>query len=141
LPVKPIEAPTVKFPRVRLTVRSMMVLVAITALLLGMEVMRRRRNQYQRLAQAHASSMKLANLEMRRKLREADLDEHMAKVFGGREALELRDQALFARSMAGYWSQMETYHRELRRKYADAASTPWRLVSSDPPPPSNPLPR
>jgi hypothetical protein len=129
-----------RLPRGRFTMRTMMVLVAITALLLGIEAMRRRRDQYQQLAQIHSRSMKSAYLDMRLKLAEADVYECEAELTQGRRASALRDQAILAQSMAGYWSQMETYHRELRRKYADAASTPWRLVSSDPPPPPNPLP-
>jgi hypothetical protein len=127
-------------PRVRFTIRGMMVLVAITAFLLGGDVIRRRRDQYQRLAQAHATSARSANLVRKVSGLTASRFEEAAQKASGRSSYDLGDQAIRARSMAGYWSRMEIYHQQLRRKYDEAVSRPWRPVSADPPPPSDPLP-
>jgi hypothetical protein len=116
----------------------MMVLVAITAFLLVGEMMRRRRDQYQRLAQTHAASERSANLVRQVSILTATHYEAAAKNASGRRSSELGDQAILARSTVGYWSRMEIYHQQLRRKYEEAASRPWRPVAADPPPPSEP---
>ena len=109
-------------PRARFTIRRMMVAVAIVALLLGGDVLRRKRSGY--LARADAEAAR--ELESRAKV----------KVYEG--AIETSAAPSVAE---GYRHRVEMYrdeanhHGRLRRKYARAARYPWLPVEPDPPEP------
>jgi hypothetical protein len=139
-----------RLPRVRFTVewvdvplqfsiRQLMVIVAIFAIVLGVAMIRHRRDRYLGLMRAHERSAQAADLMQGLLVEEAQRDEEKAKKAPGRLAYEFADQAILSHSMVSYWARKAAYHDELRRKYEEAASRPWRLISSDPPPPSNPL--
>jgi hypothetical protein len=139
-----------RLPRVRLTlewvdvplqisVRRMMAVVAIFAVMLGLAMLWHRRDRYLKLMRAHERSAQAATLMQDLLVKRAEFDTEQAKEAPGRLTYEFADEAILSRSMVSYWSRNATYHEEPRRKYEEAASKPWRLVSSDPPPPSNPL--
>jgi hypothetical protein len=117
----------------------MMVAAAIVAVVLGLAAIWRRRDQYQRLALAHGRSAHSAVATQAQFISDANRYDAAARSAPGRLAYELADRAILSRSMVSYWSRMAIYHEELRRKYEEAATKPWRLVSTDPPPPLNPL--
>jgi hypothetical protein len=133
----------------RLSIRHMMIAVAIAALALGFAVIGRRRNQYLRLARYQAQSACGAVSLRNHLIAVADRAEEEARTNPGRRldgfereaafSLSLAEHAVHLRARASHWSRMATYHDELRRKYAEASSRPWQLVPSDPPPPSDQL--
>jgi hypothetical protein len=144
------EGRAMRLPRVRITVewvtvpirfsvRRMMTVVAILALVLGIAVLRHRRARYLELEKAHKRSAHAAALMQHLLVKEAEIDDLRVDKAPGRLAYEFADEAILSRSMVGYWSSKATYHEALSRKYEEAARRPWRLVSSDPPPPPNPL--
>jgi len=108
-----------RMPRVRFTVRRMMIAVAVAALILYVENLRRRHVTFQRRATINAS---------------------YARQF--REAFEKRSLNVFAFQHGPVFAATPTlrfkwaeYHENLSRKYERAASHPWETVPADPPPP------
>lgn len=139
-----------RLPRVRLTVewvevplqlsvRRMMVVVAVLTMTLGALAIRARRDRYLDLMRNHDRSAQAATAMQDLLAKAAELDDRHSRDAPGRLAYEFSDDAILSRSMVGYWSRKATYHERLRRKYEAAASRPWLLVSPDPDPPVNPL--
>jgi hypothetical protein len=110
-----------RIPRLRFTVRRLMLAVAVVAALLGCADLWRRREHYRRLAETHA----LSEMVLR-------VDSVMARgdPTGGPgvRLLDLSDSL----EEAAKWAD---YHAGLRRKYERAARYPWLPVAPDPPPP------
>ncbi len=114
-----------RVPRVRFTVRQMMVAVAVLSLMLCGEGYRRTRE-----------------IERRRELyrQRASIFHIRAREF--RDAYEKRSSNVFAMNhgpefaatpaLRLKWAQ---YYESLACKYEDAASSPWDAVPPDPPPP------
>ncbi len=139
-----------RLPRVRITVewvevplqlsvRRMMVVVAVLAVTLGALAIRSRRDRYLALMRNHDRSAQAATAMQDLLAKAAEFDDLHSREAPGRLAYEFSDDAILSRSMVGYWSRKATYHEQLRRKYEEAASRPWLLVSPDPDPPVNPL--
>lgn len=97
-----------RLPRVRFTVRRMMVGVAIVALILVGSRIVWLRHRYRNLAQSY------------------DVKE-FALAFG------VQDERVSVESVRA-WKKIE-YYAALKRKYERAASRPWVPVPPDPPPP------
>ena len=107
-------------PRVRFTVRGMMVAVAIVGMACGGELIRRRRNYYLNEADTYAYGERI--------FRES-ADEPLEGCRAGQVSREA--QARF---------KVETlatadHYAALKRKYARAARYPWLPVAPDPPEP------
>jgi hypothetical protein len=114
-------------PRVRFTVRRLMVAVAIVGGLIGGSVECRRRleserriGEYQRLAKHHHR----AAARLRDRYRESPQESVVLFIhsseFAQTPALKLK------------WAE---YHESLSRKYEQAASNPWAPLPPDPPEP------
>ena len=95
----------------RLTVRGMMVAVAVVAVALSLIVLKRRSDGYRSLAGYHAARA-------------------MAESGTGPA------ESGFAR----IWTQQGEWHKRMREKYERAASRPWMPVEPDPPEPNSPSP-
>ena len=149
-------------PRVRFTLRWMMIAVAIVAVILGGEMMRRRRATYlerateelveERRYQEAAEDCEQAASEADSI---ADQRRHDAEVYrqravskqgntahaesdrrlAERQAINNQESAEDARAIGKIFRARADYHRNLRRKYANAGRRPWLGVSPDPPEP------
>ncbi len=110
-----------RWPRVRFTVRGMMVMVAVVAVSLGtcraVERLRVRAFEYQIAEGVHAWAERL--------------HAHAQKYEGA--CLGWASPPFRANPKID--SRLATYHAALRRKYEYAASHPWFPVEPDPPPP------
>ena len=103
-----------RMPRVRFTVRRMMVAVAVLAVVLGAgEATRKRRSRFGREAGFHGAFMRLY-------ARSPPVH------FPNKERL-----ASHRRSLA----EKKAYHESLAGKYEQAARHPWLPVAPDPPEP------
>ena len=152
-----------RFPRVRFTVRRLMVVVAALALSLGVSVeairLKHQREQYLKLASENGQSEKLyRNLE-RNQLALAQIDESSAELpwntrrpvipfvypddthipemneIWSRIARQRRDDAKRERAQAKLSHETAEYHAGLKQKYLAAAARPWLSIGPDPPPP------
>ena len=95
-----------QLPRVRYTVRQMMVVVLIVAIMLAIHVtLQRRRGRFERLSHYHIQSIRIESICF----------------CAPYESDVLSDKAL--------------WHLKLSRKYGEAARRPWLPVSPDPPEP------
>jgi hypothetical protein len=155
------EDRAMRLPRVRLSVewvdiplrfsmRHLMIMVAIVALALGLAVIGRGRGQYLQLANYHAQSAQGAVSLQNHLIATAGRAEEGARATPWKRAYvlpsdgqpanfqSLAETAVHLRTRASHWSRMASYHNGLRQKYTEAASRPWQLIPSDPPPPSDP---
>lgn len=98
-------------PRWRLTVRRMMLAIALFALLFAAIGLKMRRDDYLELADYHRSQMS-----------EFWIGYTMALAIGNRTS-------------AHWAAARRAYHETLWRHYTRAASQPWRPVGREPPPP------
>ena len=146
-------------PRVRFTLRAMMIAVAIVAVIFGGEMMRRRRASYlkraaneaegERLyrAQAEGNGQEVSYLDSQvdwarrqlatvRRIRAASKpgDPQVAEIGRGIEKMVMRRQkdADEFRLVVRVIQAQADYHGDLRRKYENSARRPWWGVSSDP---------
>ena len=109
---------TSQSPRLRITVRWMMVAVAVAAIFCA-EPLRRCRLTYQRRASINANYAR----QFREAYEKRSLNVfafHHGPVFAASPALRLK------------WAE---YHENLSRKYERAASHPWETLPADTPPP------
>jgi hypothetical protein len=103
-------------PRVRFTMRRMMVAVAVTAVAMGtVEGLRRRRASFQRRA-----------LECRQKASDVAWAMQLAR-FNNRWSYDQRTDTAYDR--------LYDHYDALRVKYEQAAAHPWWFVGLDPPEP------
>ncbi len=108
-----------KLPRVRFTVRRMMILVAIAAISLALPVeLGRRRGRFLELVAHHAAAERSISDEMHLMAPVLDL----SSLSGRRDGWQ---------SIRG---RLE-HHRTMRVKYQNAIASPWLPVSPDPPEP------
>lgn len=101
-----------KLPRCRLTVRRMIAVVAIIALIIGVATYLMRADHYRRRARHHAlmeRSSVIAVVDGAKPAEQQELDE-----------------------LNRAWT---AHHGSLRRKYEAAATRPWAYVAPDPPEP------
>ena len=129
-----------RWPRPRFTMRRMMIVVAVIAVAMGVEVMRRRHDSFRRKADFHAVEEK-ASLESIEDLRR---DEQWARerlaspTMSNNETtipMDLRDQIKQRRRELVAMKARTEWHARMGRKYAYAASHPWLAVAADPPAP------
>jgi hypothetical protein len=100
------------FPMRRISIRMLMVLVAIAGLAMAGAIMVRRSTEFRALAEEQADA------------------EMMSMSYADDARGEGGDSQRVARG-----EQMAAYHRELRAKYERAARYPWLPVEPDPPEP------
>jgi hypothetical protein len=112
-----------KLPRVRFTVRRMMVGVAVAAVLIGGGI------EVARLNRLRASHLYDAAYHARREVEEL---RNLANFDRGRRggAANANDRQILLMERA---SRLRVaYHAELKRKYVKAANRPWESVAPDP---------
>jgi hypothetical protein len=111
-----------RLPRVRFTLREMMIAVAITAAVLGFVLERRTRFR----------SLSNEFLKKRGELGLSDLEMHLYFLPAQGDPNEHHDRERASHPIIEY----ARYHDQMTDKYKLAASQPWLPVESDPPPPS-----
>lgn len=128
-----------RVPRVRFTVRRLMVVVAVVGIAAGVVSLSvryesdRRVSYYQALASKHAG-------------RERDyLDEIRLIDDEARRSAVLRSNPAYVAHWRRWYQLSAAHHAQLKVKYGRAALHPWRPVSPDPPmpqgyPPPRPAP-
>jgi tetratricopeptide (TPR) repeat protein len=154
-----------RLPRVRFTVRRIMAVVAILALVLGVSVesirLKRQCDKFRSLAAGHGqqetfyrqmeqSVIELAQIEESSGERTKELNESMSHFvsprLGGQKVQEMRrrwaefseqqkNEAAKDRARAAMHHDSADYHAALKRKYSAAAARPWRSIEPDGPPP------
>ena len=102
-------------PRLRLSVRLLMVLIAFAAVAMAATVMARRSGEFRALAEEQADA------------------EQLSLSYADEARGPTGDRQRVARG-----EQMAAYHRALRVKYEQAARHPWLPVEPDPPIPEPP---
>jgi hypothetical protein len=145
-----------RLPRVRCSVRVMLVAVAVAGVLFYGAVLCRRRALFLRKAAEHGDWEKryrvITRIHREAASEKDDLaKKHLAKLDGlgvskdsREQTARVRDQIsrLFASSKSYYLQEAEwtariaAYYTGLRQKYENAALRPWIAVAPDPPEPS-----
>jgi hypothetical protein len=117
-----------ELPRVSIPIRNLLALTAMTALALGMDSMRQRRNddlqkvEYHTVEEEHYRACQTWGSEN-------------AALFRSPESLDLASKWEKLAEQNGILAQ---YHAKMRLKYEFAASHPWQILSPDPPMPHDP---
>lgn len=152
-----------RLPRVRFTVRRMMMVVAVLALVLGLSVeairLRRARSNFLKLASENDQNERLFRLLEASRLSMADINESYAEhsktirrplipfVYPddanipemneqwAEAARQKSDDVKKERAQAKIHHEMAEFHAALREKYLAAAARPWQSVEPDPLPP------
>jgi hypothetical protein len=106
-----------RVPRVRFTVRRMMVAVAVVAAVLAVSPFPQRYANYHREALEHARLVGVSRENAKVQL--AAWPEHP-------EVRALLDAS------AAEWERLAAWHADLAQKYSHAASRPWESVPLDP---------
>jgi hypothetical protein len=114
--------------RVRFTIRRLMTVVAAIAIILGLGAMLYRGYRYRRIAEYHRIAADLAAAAQKVAVWKAAIDERFNE----------KSAAIRHSLLANWIGRMGRFHSELRRKYAQAAWTPWRFPDLDPAPPQQP---
>jgi hypothetical protein len=115
-----------RLPRVRFTVRRMMVAMSVVAVSLGTERAARRSADFRELADFHAARLK--------KL--AFLRQHEGVRYGSFSFLPPPEVLRrYDAETAPLHAQCVSYHNRLMRKYRRAMWLPWLAVDPDPPSP------
>jgi hypothetical protein len=145
-----------RLPRPRFRLWTLLVLVAIIALGLGGEMMRRRRAGYLRAAAEHATKaarygqfveavLGMARDWDQRAVDEAEMAQKSAVLALESFAIEQREQvernkkrAIRRREDAARIAKLANYHAAMKRKYQQAARYPWLPVAPDLPKPDPP---
>jgi hypothetical protein len=121
----------VKVPRVRITVRRMMIAVAVVGLLLGVVdwlSLNHRASIYRRKAEAAA--------RMERKFREIDAMDPVSRARAAKEAEENYQEITHSWLANPVWTrELIDYFAAMRTKYEHAAENPRLAVPPDPPQP------
>ena len=117
--------------RVRFTLRRMMIVVAVIAILLGIGGMLHRWHQYRTIAEHHRIEAEKAAAAQRMAIWKASMDEGFGE----------RARAVRSRLLADWIGRVGSIHTELGGKYSRAAWRPWQIAAPDPPPPPRPQER
>lgn len=115
-----------RFPRVRSSVRGLMALVAVVAVLLTAGIVGGRWWGFSAKARSHARQAWAYGLEAANSFELAYDD-----VRSGRGEASARPFV----EEGDTWRKLGLYHDALRRKYEAAMRRPWLPVPTDPPPP------
>ena len=124
-----------RLPRVRFTVRGMLIAVASIALLMGGLRLVWLRSVYRKAALAHAAYENLARTLQSMVENDGKDERELAIAIGMKVAPE--SEAVRAKRAADASVNQKTaeYHATLKQKYERAASRPWVALAPDPPPP------
>jgi hypothetical protein len=139
-------------PRFRFSVRRMMVAVAVVAIVMGADNMRRRRDRWRELGFRHQmgenSNLRLAKAHSETAAQdEAGAESHRAAAAAAHVDRTVNEEmhSGFAAAFAAQAAKerdgerkhltLASFHGELRRKYERAARYPWLPVAPDPPEP------
>jgi hypothetical protein len=134
-----------RLPRLRFTIRWMMVVVAIVALALGSTLWGLKMRRLARSYALRASTAKQAETNYRgletkvtRAVREIELGQKMIEPRPVREeprfaSIALDHQMRRALGLAAYLKRLGDHHATLRRKYERAARYPWLTIEPGPP--------
>ena len=114
-----------RVPRMRITIRGMMVAVAVAAILLAVGPFRKRSATYHRKALEHARLVGVSRENA--KVQRAAWSEHPEV----RPLLE---------ASAAEWERLAAWHADLAEKFSHAASRPWETVPLDPREPLSSVP-
>jgi hypothetical protein len=113
-------------PRVRFTVRRMMVAVAVIALVMGtVEGLRRRRESFQRRAKMFAQKVSVAIM-----------DEQIYRM--NRRSNRPGSMFYYDNRTSVAYDQLVEHYDTLRLKYEQATARPWLFVAPDPQEPTWP---
>jgi hypothetical protein len=125
----------VRLPRVRFTVRGMMIAVASVALFMGGLRLLWVRSVYRKAAIAHAAYENLARTLQTMVENEGENERELLAAFGMK--VEPESEAVKAKRSADARVNLRAaeYHAALKHKYEKAASRPWAPIAPDPPPP------
>jgi hypothetical protein len=115
-------------PRIRFTIRRLLVVVAIVAIILAIGGVLNRSRQYRRIAQYHRAEAERAAARQAIAIGKATVDEQ----FGDRADASRR------RLLAESIGRVASFHTEFGWKYSRAPRRPWQLAGPDPVPPSRP---
>jgi hypothetical protein len=110
-----------RFPRPRLTVRRLMIAVAVLALLTGVIAMLIQSERHRQRAVYHAKM----ELETR----------HLINFYQGDLVLQRGENRADYPAKLVLFTARNLYHSEMKRKWEDAAHHPWLSVAPDPPEP------
>jgi Tfp pilus assembly protein PilX len=130
-------------PRVRFTVRRMMIAVAVVAVLIGVGLQIRRAIRFSRLS---ANYLELAAMDaeyesiLRKRERNhrelAEIERESADKFQQSSIVELwRRLAQEDTDRADKFKLLAEYHASMKAKYQAAARRPWLHIEPDPPRP------
>jgi hypothetical protein len=124
-----------RLPRVRFTIRRIMIVVASVALLMGGVRLLWLRSVYQKAALAHAAYENLARTLQRMVENEGKDERELEIAFGMK--VEPESEAVKAKRAADARVNQKTaeYHAAMKHKYEQAASSPWIPITPDPPRP------
>lgn len=124
-----------RLPRVRFTLRGMLIAVAGIALAMGGLRLLWLRNVHRNAAQAHAAYENLARTLQRTVEDERKAERELKIGFGMK--VEPESDAVKAKRAADAKVNQKTaeYHAALKYKYERAAGRPWVRIAPDPPPP------
>jgi type II secretory pathway pseudopilin PulG len=124
-----------RLPRVRFTIRRIMIVVAIVALLMGGMRLLWLRSVYRKAALAHATFENLARTLQRMVENEGKDERELEIAFGMK--VESESEVVKAKRAADARVNQKTaeYHAAQRQKYERAASRPWVPIAPDSPPP------
>lgn len=118
-----------RVPRFRITVRGMMVVAGITAIIAtGVE----RRERFRRTSLAHSRAGKelnVSDLEYYLMVTELTMGDATPSQWAQYQELRRRELPVV---------QFLSYHQQMANKYERAAGQPWLPVASDPPAPPRP---
>jgi hypothetical protein len=143
----------VRQPRMRFTVRRIMLVVAIVALLLTGGEMRARSRNFNRQAVAHAAEEEQCRRVLRARAGDADddLQEEKDSLKRARSTVDgafhtlwvdlaarARERVEQDRQQLAALREQRDHHRRLKEKYEWAAAHPWERVGPDPPEPQYP---
>lgn len=130
------------WPRPRFTMR-MMIVVAVIAFAMGVEVMRRRHDSYRRKADSYVVEEKAAlqSVEDLRRDEQAAFERFSSPEMNRDEStvpMDLRDQIKQRRRDLVAMKARVEWHARMGRKYVFAAAHPWLTVAADTPAPPIP---
>jgi hypothetical protein len=110
-----------RFPRPRLTVRRLMIAVAVIALVTGVIAMLIQSERRRQRAVYHAKM-------------ETET-QHLMNFYRGDLVLRRGENRDDFPAMLGRFTRRNLYHSEMRRKWEASAARPWLPVEPDPPEP------
>jgi hypothetical protein len=125
-------------PRVRFTVRRMMVLVAIAAVLFGVEAwIRARQRRLRNIAEFHRGAARTAEAKASKVFRLLENVDPRLSQQGRRDLEDRVAENLYPdpTSPEHRAVRLARFHRALVTKYDRAADDPWLPVAPDPPDP------